>query len=101
MLTTEIEEVHINTDFPEPDQLCLSSLLKNLREQRMTRLMKLRLLLRQYNGDSAKPLAERAGCDFEVWSPPGPEDALTGSMMPLWKRQFNARVGGIGFNPEP
>ena len=98
MLTIEIEEVQINTDFPEPDERCLNALLKNLREQRMTRLHKLNLLLRQYKHDTAKPIAERAGCEFEVWTPREPEEAWTAGMMPLWKREFNARVGGIAFD---
>jgi len=96
MVTTSIEEIHLNTDFPEVDHRCLNALLKNIREQRLTRLHNLRtFVLRQVNGEEAKPLAERAGVDFEVYITPGPHTEFEATMAPAWKREFVAQVGEL------
>ncbi|KAJ4352014.1 uncharacterized protein N0V89_007360 [Didymosphaeria variabile] len=95
MMPDNIVEAQINTDFPEPDEKALNSLLKNLRSQRKERLHKLeRCIIRQYTAESARVFAERAGAtletfDFEV------DDPRARTMMPSWKREFDERVSKL------
>lgn len=100
MLPTSIEEVQLNTDFPKPDEHSLNALLKNCREQRAARLTRLeKFIIRQFKDDTAKPMAERAGVDFEVYDHPGQEPVIR-SLMPEWKREFDERVGGVVLNTD-
>lgn len=95
MMPDSIVEAQINTDFPEPDEKALNSLLKNLRSQRHERLHKLeRVVIRQYTAESARLFAERAGAtletfDFQV------DDPRARTLMPSWKREFDERVSKL------
>jgi hypothetical protein len=94
MVPDGIEEVQINTDYPEPDEHALVALLKNARQQRAERLAKLdKVIIRQYRGEGARKLVEAAGITLAVFGVEG--DGMTRAMMPTWKRQFEDRVGGI------
>ncbi|KAF2865563.1 hypothetical protein BDV95DRAFT_586042 [Massariosphaeria phaeospora] len=93
MLPTSIEEVHINTEHPDPDSVALCSLLKNVIEHRANRLHGLhKFVLRQYQGTSSRALAVEKGILFETWGH-SPEGPLPIHMMPLWKREFEAKAG--------
>jgi hypothetical protein len=94
MLPTSIVQVEINTDFPEPDDMALEALLKNIKEQRADRLRSLEtVVIRQYDAKSARDMVERAGITLVIYDELG-EDRPR-SMMPSWKREFAERVGGI------
>lgn len=96
MLSDHIKEMHINTDFPDPDHLALKALLKNLRDQRATRLHQLeRVYIREYNGDSAEQYAIDAGATLQSFDL-GAETVRPRHLMPDWKREFYARVGDLG-----
>ncbi|OAG02098.1 uncharacterized protein CC84DRAFT_1189420 [Paraphaeosphaeria sporulosa] len=95
MMPSNIVEVHINTDFPIPDENALNSLLKNLRSQRQERLFKLeRCIIRQYTAESARICAERAGATLETFDL-AVENPRARKMMPSWKREFDERVSGL------
>jgi hypothetical protein len=95
MLPSSIEEVQLNTDFPKPDESSINALLKNCREQRAARLIRLnKFVIRQWKDDDAKPLAERAGVEFEVYNHAGDEHVIR-ALMPEWKREFDEKVGGV------
>jgi hypothetical protein len=96
MAPKTIVHMAINTDFPTVDEQALRSLMKNIRQQKAERLHGLEaVVIRQYGGDSAK----------EVFGIPGLVVCVDGNegvnkprqMMPMWKRDFETRVGGIAF----
>ncbi|KAF2123371.1 hypothetical protein P153DRAFT_371697 [Dothidotthia symphoricarpi CBS 119687] len=95
MLPESIRELHLNTDFPEPSEQALMALCKNLKPRRHDKLKKLeKTIIRHYRSSTAKGVAEDNGLTLE------PFDTATYEprprpMMPLWKRQFDSRVGGI------
>ncbi|KAJ4299783.1 hypothetical protein N0V90_005029 [Kalmusia sp. IMI 367209] len=92
MLPDTIVEVQINTDFPVPDEQALNSLLKNLRSQRLERLHLMeRCVIRQYQAESARVYAERAGATLETFDLDIADPRLR-KMMPTWKRDFEERV---------
>ncbi|KAF2440052.1 hypothetical protein P171DRAFT_435872 [Karstenula rhodostoma CBS 690.94] len=95
MIPGNVVEIHINTDFPMPDEKALNSLLKNLRSQRQERLFKLeRCIIRQYTAESARICAERAGATLETFDL-AVENPRARNMMPVWKREFDERVSGL------
>jgi hypothetical protein len=97
MLPDSILEVQVNTDFQQPDEVALNLILKNAREERRTRLKRLdKLVVRQYNGDGARTLVERAGVTLDAFNLKGTR-TRSRSMMPVWKRGFEKRVGGMEF----
>lgn len=96
MLPNSIEEVEINTDYPEPDDRALQALLKNVKEQRAERLRRLRnVIIRQYNAETAREMVEQAGITLAIFTEGEDEPR---SMMPSWKRKFAEKVGGIRFS---
>jgi hypothetical protein len=96
MLPETIEEVHINTDHPMPDETALKRLVKNVRKHKTTRLLKWKTItIRQYEGDSALSL-DKHELTFDIFNRGGSESRAR-HMMPLWKRQFETAVGGIEF----
>jgi hypothetical protein len=89
--------VQVNTDFQQPDEVALNLILKNAREERRTRLKRLdKLVVRQYNGDGARTLVERAGVTLDAFNLKGTRTRPR-SMMPVWKRGFEKLVGGLEF----
>ncbi|PSN62408.1 hypothetical protein BS50DRAFT_531582 [Corynespora cassiicola Philippines] len=97
MLPPSIEEVEINTDFPQPDEAALNSLLKNIVFHRGTRLFRLhKFIVRQFDSDSAQTLADKVGVTLEVFSTQraGHPD-IPRAMMPRWKRTFEEDVGPL------
>jgi hypothetical protein len=97
MLPESIVEVHINNDLPNSDNTALRVLLKNVAEHRATRLRKLgNIIIREYEGEGAPSSLEKSGLTFEVFDQ-GASQPRPRHMMPLWKRQFEATVGGIEF----
>ncbi|KAF9732403.1 hypothetical protein PMIN06_007448 [Paraphaeosphaeria minitans] len=95
MMPGNVVEVHINTDFPLPDEKALNGLLKNLRSQRQERLFKLeRCIIRQYTAESALICAEGAGATLETFDL-AVENPRPRNMMPSWKREFDERVSGL------
>jgi hypothetical protein len=95
MLPESIREVHLNTDFPLPSEQSLKSLVKNIIDRRKDRLRHLEFcVVRQYKSNSAQFIADRHEIvletfDMDVMNP------RARAMMPLWKREFDQRVGGI------
>lgn len=95
MLPNSIREVHLNTDFPVPSEQSLKSLVKNIVDRRKDKLRQLdSCIIRQYQSNSAQELADRhevvlESFDMDVMDP------RARAMMPLWKREFDQRVGGI------
>jgi hypothetical protein len=97
MLPDSILEVQVNTNFEQPDEVALILILKNAREERQTRLKRLdKLVVRQYNGDGARTLVEAAGVTLNVFNLEATRTRPR-SMMPMWKRGFEKRVGGLEF----
>ena len=97
MLPDSILEVQVNTDFEQPDEVALNLILKNAREERQTRLKRLdKLVIRQYNGDGARTLVEAAGVTLDVFNLEATR-RRSRSMMPVWKRGFEKRVGELEF----
>ncbi|KAF1968017.1 hypothetical protein BU23DRAFT_558866 [Bimuria novae-zelandiae CBS 107.79] len=95
MLPESIREAQINTNFHDPDERALASLLKNLRTQRLERLHRLeRCIIRQYTGESARLYAERAGATLETFDL-NVENPRALNMMPSWKREFNERISRL------
>ncbi|KAH7119590.1 hypothetical protein B0J11DRAFT_64141 [Dendryphion nanum] len=92
MLPDNIVEVHINTDYPDPDEHALFALLKNIKPQRAERLKKLdKVIIRQAGADTARKMVEKAEVTLVVFS----EEDVSRDMLPQWKRDFASRVGGI------
>ncbi|KAF2275253.1 uncharacterized protein EI97DRAFT_379811 [Westerdykella ornata] len=96
MLPPSIEHMVINTDFPQSEAQALRSLLKNIPQQQAERLPQLQtVIIRQFNDTSGE----------EVFGIPGHVHVVDGnaelklqrSMLPLWKRNFSTRVGGIAY----
>ena len=97
MLPDSIREAQINTDFPNPDEKALGSLVKNLRSQRAERLHRLeRCIIRQYNAESARVYAERAGATLETFDL-SVQNPRALNMMPSWKREFDESVSKLRF----
>lgn len=97
MLPDSIREAQINTDFPDPDEKALGSLIKNLRSQRLERLHRLeRCIIRQYNAESARIFAERAGATLETFDL-SVENPRALNMMPTWKREFDERISTLRY----
>ncbi|KAF2251274.1 hypothetical protein BU26DRAFT_279643 [Trematosphaeria pertusa] len=95
MMPKSIVQLSINTEFPEPDEMALKSLLKNLKEQRAERLHKLEtVILRQYSNDSAHEFAINAGATLEAFDH-GVENVRPRHTMPLWKREFAERTAWL------
>jgi hypothetical protein len=97
MLPVNMEELHVNTNFPQPSEESLKALFKNIVLRRKDKLLNLRTaIIRQYGSSSASHIAENHEVILEVFGCDD-ENPLPRSMMPLWKRDFNSRVGGIVF----
>ncbi|CAN9201399.1 unnamed protein product [Alternaria alternata] len=97
MLPDSMEELHVNTNFPQPSEESLRALFKNIVVRRKDKLLNLRTaIIRQYGSMSAGAIAANHDVVFEVFGYDD-EHPLPRSMMPLWKREFNSRVGGIVF----
>ncbi|KAF1357568.1 hypothetical protein EJ07DRAFT_167488 [Lizonia empirigonia] len=95
MLPDSIREVHLNTDFPLPSEQPLKSLVKNIIDRRKDKLRHLELcVIRQYRNDTALAIANRHEVTLEVFDMDAMEPRAR-AMMPLWKREFDQRVGGI------
>ncbi|KNG46364.1 f-box domain protein [Stemphylium lycopersici] len=95
MLPESMRELHVNTNYPQPSEASLKALFKNIVERRKNKLLKLHTaIIRQYKSSSAKIIAANHEVVMEVFDEevanPRPR-----SMMPLWKREFDSRVGGI------
>ncbi len=97
MLPPSIRELCVNTNFPEPSKEALKALFKNIVERRKDKLINLHTtIIQQYRASSASCIAENHDVTLKVFGC-DEEDVLPRSMMPLWKREFNSRVGGIVF----
>jgi hypothetical protein len=97
MLPESMRELHVNTNFPEPSEEALRALFKNIVVRRKDKLINLHTaIIRQYGSSSAGKIAESHDVILEVFGADG-DNLLPRSMMPLWKREFNSRVGGIVF----
>jgi hypothetical protein len=95
MLPQSIRELHVNTDYPEPCQDALHALFKNIKVRRGDKLVHLeKTVIRQYKSSSARQMAEDHHAILEVFDANVPWPRAR-SMMPEWKREFDARVGGI------
>jgi hypothetical protein len=95
MLPDGIREVHINIDYPDPDESVTRILLKNVKEHRTTNLGSLaKFTVRQYSGDGARPLTDDAEVILEAFEK-GRARKLPRSMMPVWKRVFEEQVSGF------
>jgi hypothetical protein len=94
MLPDSIEELQVNTDFPEPSETALRALFKNIKNRRKDKLLQLKkTVIRQYRSNSAQQMADEHGAILEVF-----DERITGrprSLMPEWKREFDILVGGI------
>jgi hypothetical protein len=94
MIPTGVREVQMNTG-PEVDSTALEALLKNLRHQRKDRLHMLeRVIVRQYNDDSAQEIADHSGATLIAFDHDGHETRMR-SQMPEWKREFVERVARL------
>ncbi|KAH7409804.1 hypothetical protein DE146DRAFT_604936 [Phaeosphaeria sp. MPI-PUGE-AT-0046c] len=95
MLPDSICELQVNTEYPEPSKQALWALFKNIKSQKIERLVNLdRVVIRQYGASTAFAMATDHGAIFEAFD----EDSTTPrsrAMMPEWKRQFDTHVGGI------
>jgi|SRR5690242_2214374 len=95
MLPDSIREVHLNTDFPLPSEQALKSLVKNIVDRRKDKLRNLEVcVIRQYQSNTAQDIADRHGVILEVFDM-DVMDPRARAMMPLWKREFDQKVGGI------
>jgi hypothetical protein len=95
MLPASIRELQVNTDYPEPSKQALKSLFKNIITRKQDKLIRLeKTIIRQYRLNTASAMALEHGAVLEVYSD-GFGNPAPRSMMPEWKRQFDARVGGI------
>ena len=95
MLPESVRELHVNTNYPHPSKQALRSLFKNIVSRRKDKLMNLHTaVIRQYRSSSAKEIASNHEVVIEIFDE-GVENPRPRSMMPLWKREFDQRVGGI------
>lgn len=95
MLPESIREMHLNTDFPTPSEQALKSLVKNIVDRRKDKLRLLEVcIIRQYKNDTAQYIADRHEVVLEIFDMDATEPRAR-AMMPLWKREFDQRVGGI------
>ncbi|KAF3011149.1 hypothetical protein E8E13_011479 [Curvularia kusanoi] len=95
MLPESIREVHLNTDFPLPSEQSLKSLVKNIIDRRKDKLRHLdRCVIRQYQSDTAQDIADRHEVILEIFDMDA-SNPRERAMMPLWKREFDQKVGGI------
>ncbi|CAE6998307.1 hypothetical protein HRS9139_04182 [Pyrenophora teres f. teres] len=97
MLPESMQELHVNTNYPEPSEAALHALFKNIVDRRKDKLTRLhKAVIRQYRSLSARHIAEDHAVTIEVFDE-GVENPRPRSMMPQWKREFDSRVGGIVF----
>jgi hypothetical protein len=95
MLPGSIREVHLNTDFPLPSEQSLKSLVKNIIDRRKNKLRNLECcIIRQYMSNTAQEIADRHEVVLETFDM-DVMDPRARAMMPLWKREFDQKVGGI------
>jgi hypothetical protein len=95
MLPGSIREVYLNTDFPDQSELALKCLVKNIVNRRSKKLRILsRVTIRQYMSSTAQDIADRHNITLEPFDM-NTDNPRPRSMMPLWKREFAQRVGGI------
>jgi hypothetical protein len=95
MLPESMRELHVNTNYPEPSEESLLALFKNIVARRQDKLHNLHTaIIRQYRSSSAKHIAANHQILIEVFDA-DVENPRPRSMMPLWKREFDRRVGGI------
>ena len=100
MLPVSIQELHVNTDYPEPSERALLALFKNIKDRRMDKLTLLKkTIIRQYRSSTAQQIADDHEVILEVFDE-GIADPRPRSMMPQWKREFDTRVGGIVMTTE-
>ncbi|KAF2118413.1 hypothetical protein BDV96DRAFT_516703 [Lophiotrema nucula] len=108
ILPPSIKSLDMNTDFPkdgdmnDKDAVALNALLKGFREQRQKILPNLeRVVVRQMGAESAKRLADEAGCDFEIYRADNTGGRILGrsrgSFRAKWIRDFDERVGGVSY----
>ncbi|RMZ69622.1 f-box domain [Pyrenophora seminiperda CCB06] len=97
MLPDSMCELHVNTNYPAPSKAALLALFKNIVDRRKDKLRRLHLaVIRQYRSSTARTIAENHDVVLEAFDE-GVENPRRRSMMPLWKREFDSRVGGIVF----
>ena len=95
MLPESICEVFLNTDFPDQSELALKCLVKNIITRRADKLRILdHVTIRQYRSSTAQDIADRHNITLEPFDK-DMDEPRTRSMMPLWKREFAEKVGGI------
>ncbi|KAF2030954.1 hypothetical protein EK21DRAFT_64304 [Setomelanomma holmii] len=95
MLPKSILELQCNTDYPEPSGQALLALFKNIKDRRKDKLLHLhKVILWQYRSSSAQEIADNHDIELEVFDE-NSSIVRPRSMMPQWKRDFDARVGGI------
>lgn len=95
MLPTSIQELHVNTNFPQPSRVALHALFKNIVDRRKDKLLCLdKAVTRQYRSGTAQQIADDHAVILEIFDENVPNPRPR-SMMPQWKREFDAKVGGI------
>jgi hypothetical protein len=95
MLPESIQELQVNTDYPEPSKEALRALFKNIKDRSKDKLLLLKkTVIRQYISRTAQQMATDYGAMLEVFDE-GVLNPRPRSMMPEWKREFDALVGGI------
>ncbi|KAF2822950.1 hypothetical protein CC86DRAFT_372728 [Ophiobolus disseminans] len=100
MLPPSIRELQVNTDYPSPSEDALMALFKNVKDRSVDKLTQLKKsVIRQYMYSTAQKMADDHGVVLEVFEEHKAEP-LPRSMMPQWKREFDARVGGIVMTSE-
>jgi hypothetical protein len=100
MLPESIQELQVNTDYPEPSEQALKALFKNIKDRSRDKLVHLKkTVIRQYISNSAQEMADNHGAVLEIFDMcvPNPRPR---SMMPEWKREFDTLVGGIVITTE-
>lgn len=95
MLPDSMRELQVNTDHPAPTDQTLLALFKNIKDRREDKLFKLdKVVIRQYRSRTAEHIAHDFNITFEAFEY-GQLNPRPRSMMPGWKRDFDALVGGI------
>lgn len=95
MLPASIRELHVNTDFPQPSEMALYALFKNIVDRRKDKLLLLdKAVIRQYRSGTAQGVADNHAVILEIFDQNVPNPRPR-SMMPQWKREFDTKVGGI------
>jgi hypothetical protein len=95
MLPDSIQELQMNTDYPEPCEQALEALFKNIKDRSSDKLLLLKkTVIRQYRSNSAQTMANNHNAVLEVFDM-GVPNPRPRSLMPEWKRQFDTLVGGI------